>query len=189
MERTSAEKILEIAQELVQTRGLNAMSYADISEQLGITKAGIHYHFPSKDNLILEMVKRYHQNFRYGTAHVNTISKTGLERLEKHMAYHAGLVQIRALCLCAMLASDSESLSEDVRFEVQAFFNTSRAWLSDALEFGRRDGTLTFRGSPDLEAAQVLALYEGAMLLARAWNDVERYNEPVQRYLATVSTI
>ena len=41
-------RILDIAEQLVQTRGFNAFSYADIAVALHITKASLHYHFPSK---------------------------------------------------------------------------------------------------------------------------------------------
>ncbi|WP_257998927.1 TetR/AcrR family transcriptional regulator [Fischerella thermalis] len=41
-------QILDTAQDLIQRVGVNAMSYQDISEAVGIRKASIHYHFPSK---------------------------------------------------------------------------------------------------------------------------------------------
>ena len=44
---TSA-RILDIAERLVQTRGFNAFSYADIAAALHVTKATLHYHFPTK---------------------------------------------------------------------------------------------------------------------------------------------
>ena len=33
---------------LVQSRGFNGFSYADVSAELGITKAALHYHFAGK---------------------------------------------------------------------------------------------------------------------------------------------
>ena len=41
-------RILDVAEQLVQTRGFNGFSYADISAELGITKASLHYHFATK---------------------------------------------------------------------------------------------------------------------------------------------
>src|SRR3712207_7018673 len=45
------DRLLDVAQELVQRVGANAMSYQDLSKALGITKASIHYHFPTKADL------------------------------------------------------------------------------------------------------------------------------------------
>ena len=43
---TRKDQILEVATELVQTRGYSAFSYQDLSDRLGITKASLHHHFP-----------------------------------------------------------------------------------------------------------------------------------------------
>jgi len=59
----TAKQILDVAQEMVQTRGYNAFSYADISAQVGIRKASIHYHFPNKSDLGKEVVARYRERF------------------------------------------------------------------------------------------------------------------------------
>ena len=53
------ERILDVAQELVQTIGANAMSYQHISEAVGIRKASIHHHFPTKEGLIEALIERY----------------------------------------------------------------------------------------------------------------------------------
>src|SRR5262245_62705529 len=51
--------IMDAAQELIQRRGANAMSYQDISDAVGIRKASIHHHFPAKDDLIQAVTERY----------------------------------------------------------------------------------------------------------------------------------
>ena len=52
-------RILDVAERLVQTRGFNAFSYADIAAALNITKASLHYHFPTKAILGERLVERY----------------------------------------------------------------------------------------------------------------------------------
>ena len=49
-EPRTADRILDIAERLVQTRGFNRFSYADIAAELGITTASVHYHFPARAN-------------------------------------------------------------------------------------------------------------------------------------------
>ena len=57
------EKILDVAEEFVQTVGLNAMSYKHISDAVGIRKASIHHHFPKKENLVDELLSRCNTSY------------------------------------------------------------------------------------------------------------------------------
>ena len=59
----TAQQILDLAETLIQTRGYSAFSYQDIADRLGIRKASIHYHFPSKTDLGIAVVDRYAARF------------------------------------------------------------------------------------------------------------------------------
>lgn len=59
----TAARILDIAERLAQTRGFNGFSYADISSELGITKASLHYHFATKATLGRALLLRYSEKF------------------------------------------------------------------------------------------------------------------------------
>ena len=59
----TAEQILDLAETLIQTRGYSAFSYQDIADALGIRKASIHYHFPSKADLGVAVINRYIDRF------------------------------------------------------------------------------------------------------------------------------
>ena len=62
MKSNTAQQILDVAQTMVRNRGYSAFSYADIAKEIGIRKASIHYHFPSKEDLVKELVIRYRDN-------------------------------------------------------------------------------------------------------------------------------
>ena len=61
--RDTADRILDTAERLVQTRGFNGFSYADIADTLGVTKASLHYHFGTKAELGHALIARYHDAF------------------------------------------------------------------------------------------------------------------------------
>ena len=67
----TAERILDIAERLAQTRGFNGFSYADIAAQLPVTKASLHYHFASKAALGSALIMRYRYltNWAFGLIH------------------------------------------------------------------------------------------------------------------------
>ena len=66
----TAGQILDLAETLIQTRGYSAFSYQDIADSLGIRKASIHYHFPSKADLGVAVVDRYVARFAAGLAEI-----------------------------------------------------------------------------------------------------------------------
>lgn len=50
------ERILEVAARLFSERGFAGTSIRDIADALGVTKAALYYHFPSKDAILGELV-------------------------------------------------------------------------------------------------------------------------------------
>ena len=56
-------RILDIAERLVQIRGFNGFSYADVAAELQITTAALHYHFTGKPQLGLALIDRYAARF------------------------------------------------------------------------------------------------------------------------------
>ena len=48
-------EIVRLASELIRSIGYNAFSYTDISQKLHIKNAAIHYYFPSKSDLGVEV--------------------------------------------------------------------------------------------------------------------------------------
>ncbi|MEY2401452.1 MAG: TetR/AcrR family transcriptional regulator, transcriptional repressor for nem operon, partial [Ilumatobacteraceae bacterium] len=60
----TADRALDVAERLVQVRGFNGVSYADVAAELGITKAALHYHFASKAELGEALIIRYTERFQ-----------------------------------------------------------------------------------------------------------------------------
>ena len=62
-EADTASRILDVAERLVQLRGFNGFSYADVAAELSITKASLHYHFAGKAELGEALIARYAERF------------------------------------------------------------------------------------------------------------------------------
>ena len=58
------EQIIDLTFKLIQQKGYVAFSYDDISKQLGVTKASIHYHFEKKEDLGVALAERISQNLK-----------------------------------------------------------------------------------------------------------------------------
>lgn len=78
------EKILLVASDLFQTRGINSTGVDTIVAVAGTTKMTLYKHFTSKEILILEVLKKGHQDFQtWLTDQLNKHSKKPTEKLQK----------------------------------------------------------------------------------------------------------
>lgn len=182
-----AERALDVAQALVQARGFNGFSYADVAEALGIRKASLHYHFPSKDDLGRSLVARYRERFRGALEAVEADSDDPRERLRRYAKLYLSVLRDEnRMCLCGMLAADFSTLARPVREELRRFFDDNEAWLARVLADGRARGLLSFKGSPAATAVVLVSGLEGAMLVARSTGGARRFQETSRRLLEAV---
>jgi TetR/AcrR family transcriptional repressor of nem operon len=170
------ERILGSAQLLAQRRGFNAFSYADIAAEVGVRKASIHHHFPSKDDLELALVQRYRQQFG---AQLERIDAEGLDaagRLRAYAALYRATLEGGAICLCGMMASDIQALPQALRQPLRAFFDEQADWLATVLEAGRRSGEFAFLGPAPRRARLLLATLQGGLIVAHASDDLTLFD-------------
>ncbi len=171
---STATRVLDVAQKLAQTRGFNGFSYADISVELGIKKASLHYHFASKADLGRALIERYARGFAEALSALEGDVPTQL--LAYVQLYEAVLVQDR-MCLCGMLAAEYSTLAPPMQDALRAFFDMNDDWLTSLLERGRVRGEIAFEGTSVDAARSLTASLEGAMLIARSYGDTSRFSE------------
>lgn len=164
----TSERILDIAEHLVQTRGFNGFSYADIAAELGVTKASLHYHFPSKAKLGERLVERYEQRFLEALADIDRRCDRAPDKVRAYSDIYANVLADDRMCLCGMLASDQTTLPETMRGRVHSFFQANEMWLTRVLSEGLAAKALAFAGEPEEYARFMIGALEGAMLLAHA---------------------
>jgi TetR/AcrR family transcriptional regulator, transcriptional repressor for nem operon len=180
----TAGRILDIAERLVQTRGYNGFSYADISAELRIRNASVHYHFPSKTDLGKRLVARYRENFMAALAGLEAESGDARRRLRRYAGLWARVLRDRdRMCLCGMMAADIATLPKAVRAEIRRFFDENEVWLVRVIFQGRKAKTLRLAGTPEVEARLLTMGLEGAMLVARSYGDPRRFEEIADRLL------
>ena len=167
MKKNTAQDILDVARDMVRNRGYSAFSYADISERVGIRKASIHYHFASKEELVRALVEQYRDMTGRACARISQSGET-LDRQLMQFAnlYREGLKHDQ-ICLCAMLAADFAVLPQSIHDEVQAFFRQMEAWLTSLLQAGVDAGIWKCEPSAEQESKGLIAMLQGAQLLAR----------------------
>ena len=183
MSALTAEKILDVAQRLIQTRGYNGFSFRDIGEAIGIKSASIHYHFASKADLGTALVTRYRETFTKELAAIESQHETAPKRLKAFIDLFRRSLKDDRLCLCGMLGAERDSLPESLNVQVQEFFSFCEDWLVAVLKQGRSAAQIEFRGTPQAMADHLLALLEGAVLMARSFEDTERFDKAAGSFL------
>ncbi len=183
-EPPTALRILDIASRLVQTRGFNGFSYAHIAAELGVTKASLHYHYPSKADLGKRLIERYEQDFAAALERIEAETDDAFLRLQRYARIYAGVLGNEQMCLCGMLAAEHGTLPAPMRRTLQHYFDLNEAWLAKVLDGGRRRGQLRFDGPPREVAELLVGALEGAMMMARSYGDPRRFAAASDRLLA-----
>ena len=170
---STADEILACARTLITAGGYNGFSYADIAEVVGIRKASIHHHFPSKVDLVCALVFRYREDARAGFTALERIAADPQDQLLRYVSYWQQCIADASdpICVCALLASELPALPPPVAVEVRLHFETLSAWLASAFERGSVQGAFQLANAPRTEAELFMATVHGAMLSARALGD------------------
>ncbi|QEN85864.1 TetR/AcrR family transcriptional regulator [Labrys sp. KNU-23] len=187
---TTSDDILASARSLVMNGGYNGFSYADIAEVVGIRKASIHHHFPSKVDLVRTLVRRYREEAEAGMAGLERNVHNPVELLNAYAGFWAKCIEDASIsfCVCALLASELPALPPEVAVEVRAFFRFLSAWLTSVMERGSSEGVLNLSSEPRVEAEAFMASVHGAMLSARAYGTPEVFAAILAPTLARLSS-
>jgi TetR/AcrR family transcriptional regulator, transcriptional repressor for nem operon len=175
LSRDTASRILDVAERLVQSRGFNAFSYADVASELAVTKASLHYHYPGKAELGEALIARYALRFSEALKAIDGQDGDAPARLAAYAAIYGDVLRSERMCLCGMLAADYETLPPPMQEAVIGFFDENIAWLAGVIEQGVQEGTLRPSGTPEEAAQALLGGLEGAMLVARPYGDAKRF--------------
>lgn len=182
----TAQAILDQAQALCQERGFNAFSYRDIAEALSIKKASIHYHYPSKVDLGVALVERYARGFGTELERIEAQNKEPKKQLREFVKLMEQLKQNRRLCLCAMLASDLETLDPRIHLPVRKFFLAAEAWIEGRLAAGKLSGEFHFSSSAQVVAQAFLASIQGILICTRTIGGEDRFKSCTEWLFASI---
>lgn len=161
-------RILDIAEQLLLTRGFNGFSYQQISGELGVRNAAIHYHFPHKTDLGVALIERYRRRLkRYIDSGRAAPADVGRE-LERYFALAESYFRHdRQVCPSGMLSTEYETLPQPMREQSAAFVAEMRDWSVAIAGAGRAAGLFSFAGDPRDMGMLMVAALQGGLQLAR----------------------
>jgi len=122
------ERLLDVAQDLVQRRGLNAMSFQDLSNSVGIRKASVHHHFANKSEMVCALLFRYRKQFSTRVKHILQAKSSGAAKLKAYLALFSETLQEEPhekSCLCGMWLPSSLVSVKTPLNRCEVFFRTT----------------------------------------------------------------
>jgi len=160
---------MDLAETFIQEKGFNGFSYAHIAKELDVQNAAIHYHFPTKEELVCAVIQRYRDRFQLW---INNSRIKDLPPQEKLDWFFSIYTDTRAdsgkVCLAGSLETEFNSLPDSLREQTEALTRELLTWLQATLQEGKDVGIFHFGGDSASKAALILASLQGALQLARA---------------------
>ena len=160
---------MDLAESFLQDKGFNGFSYAHIAAELGVRNAAIHYHFPSKEELVCAVIQRYRDRFQLWINNARVKNLSPLEKLDWFFSiYTDARADNGKVCLAGSLETEFNSLPGSLREQTEALTHELLAWLQATLQEGREAGVFQFNGDPADKAALILSSLQGGLQMARA---------------------
>jgi TetR/AcrR family transcriptional regulator, transcriptional repressor for nem operon len=180
-------RILDAAQDLIQRLGANAISYQHVSDAVGIRKASIHHHFPTKEDLVEATIRRYAAGFGEIVDGILASDLPAPAKLRRYCGLFEGTLRQGThdrACPCAMLGAELATLGCASAGLIREFYQENEKRLARLLEQGRAEGSLSFAGSSRATAAMIFALLEGGMLVVRVNGGAKRFRAIKEQLIA-----
>lgn len=169
--------ILDLAEELLQSRSFNAFSYHDIAEAIGIRKASVHYHFPTKEDLGVALVERFRRDAHQWASRLVEGNAAPEEKLEAYFELQAKVLETgKMICALGILGAEYNALPPRLQESYSEFLDDQQRWLTRLLGKGQASGVFQDGESPEDLAAYVQAGIQGGLQIARASGRPDRFH-------------
>ena len=173
-------RLLDSAERAVRSGGFDGFSYRDMAKDVGIRSASIHYHFPTKADLSVALLDRYHARFDMQCVEIMKEQETASAQLAALIdSYRAALQGGQCLCMCVAFSISRDVLPDETVLGMRNFRTMMIGWFTQVFATGIEDRSILNVRDPAQEAAAALALLEGSQLAARAEADLAAFERAV----------
>ncbi|TGK36034.1 TetR/AcrR family transcriptional regulator [Leptospira gomenensis] len=173
------DKIASLARGYFQSVGFQSFSFQDIADDLGIKKASVHYHFPSKEELGLEVLEIYYKDFAVYTANLkDRPPRVRLFALFK--LYEAYTGENGKICPFGVVGSEYYVLSQSIRDKTLVLHNQHRDFLIQTLSDGSKEGVFLLPLNARETADLFMSAIQGSMQISRIRKDKDFFPKTIK---------
>lgn len=162
----TAEQLMDCAEARIREAGYRGFSFRVLASEVGIKSASVHHHFPTKAVLAAAVVRRY--GIRFLAAVGRRPNETADEAVAAYQsAFRQSFARDGKMCLCGVLGAEAGGLSHEVAEEIRSFFHRCVDDLSQRIGGAKSEN----------RAFQIMAVLEGGMMLARAFQSIDAFDK------------
>lgn len=182
------ERLLDAAQELVQDRGFNGVSFQALADAVGLKKPSVFHHFRSKEDLASSLLERCRTT--YGARYAEILERTDLDEPSKlrgiAAVFEEGLRE-NHLCLLGALSGNCSTFSDALKRDMEETAKLVIQRYAQVFAEGRTAGTLAFEGSPEDAGGAFLAMLQGLQVLVRAMGNLDAFRPAAESYVDSIT--
>ena len=188
---STKERILDTAQDLIQTRSFHGFSFQDIADRVGIRKASLYHHFDSKDAVALAVLERSADWVRTHLAKADGGDPAA--RLECYFEMFRDIHgKGERMCPGGSFASLFDGVSSSVQSTLHRFAKLHLDLLESIIREGAERGQFQIEDQrPRDVAMQIFAGVQGALIIGRLTGDthaIDAVAAEFRSYLGYVPT-
>lgn len=183
------ENILAHGQRIMAGKGFSAVGLNEILTASGVPKGSFYHYFGSKDAFGVALLDNYFDTY---LAEIDAILSTpGLDMSQRLMKYweawqdNQSFSECQGKCLAVKLGAEVADLSEDMRLSLKRGATALTARLTQAIQAGVAEGSLSIDGTPQDVADSLYQLWLGASIMVK----IVRNPQPFTTAMSTTRKI
>ena len=165
------KQIVDLAIKLIQQKGYVAFSYDDISKQLGVTKASIHYHFEKKEDLGVAVAERILLRLQESLMSIKNSPASAEEKLKQFIQQQAQRFECTEICPISSLQTDYESLPSAVQEKIGEVSRLELRVMKELVAEAQTENIINSSEDVHQVAVTILSSVKGALLYRRVLGD------------------
>ena len=171
----SRDRIIEAANRLIYIKGYNPTSFADVANEVGITKGNLHYHFKTKEELLEAIIASRMAMISQNLASWDEQYPDARHRLKRftQMLLNEQQDVVRYGCPMGSLNVELGKNQLPLRDRSREMFDLFLAWLDRTVkQLGRKDHKALSK--------HLLAMAQGAALMSYVYADARILQDECQ---------
>ena len=163
--------LINEALDIIQKEAFSALSFQTLADRVGIKKASVYYHFPSKEKLAIGVIEDATNKLR------KYFTSIALQKPDKQLASYIKLFSLHIsslqnLCPGVSFITSWPAQTDAVKAAIKILYQTHIEFITSVIQKGYDQSTFLKNHTPAADiAVTVFAMLQGALLSARVNGD------------------
>ncbi|RDL44956.1 hypothetical protein DN730_04885 [Marinomonas piezotolerans] len=180
--------IMDAAEQSILKHGYKAMSFRDLAAQVGIKSASVHYHFPTKADLLQALLVRHQSTLEAAMKPPKKKRQAAQKALNQFIECYRDITISRgSMALSAVLLAEHSLLDAQSKEQLNDLYQWQCDWLATIVSYLHKAEVPT--DSDRQYASQIMASLHGASILAKATQDADIFDQVTQPWRTLVDRI